>query len=69
MLIIDLPEDIESRLAVLSLGTGRTRQFYAREAILEYLDDVEERYLAINRIAEDCSYNEIECSDESKGSE
>ncbi len=66
MLIIDLPEDIESRLAVLSLGTGRTRQFYAREAILEYLDDVEERYLAINRIAEDCTYNQDE---ESKGSE
>ena len=66
MFTIDLPEGIESRLALLSLGTGRTRQFYAREAILEYLDDVEERYLAINRIAEDSNYDQDECSDDSK---
>ena len=37
MLAIRLPEDIESRLDFLAKATGRTKTFYAREAILEYL--------------------------------
>ena len=50
MLAIRLPEDIETRLAALAAKTGRTKTFYAREAILEYMDDMEDKYLAINRI-------------------
>ena len=53
MLTIKLPEDIENRLELLSLTTGRTMQFYAREAILGYLDDIEDSYIATNRIGED----------------
>ena len=53
MLTIDLPNEIEKRLLVLAMHTGRTVQFCAREAILDYLDEVEERYLAIDRIEED----------------
>jgi predicted DNA-binding protein len=30
-------------------------QFYATEAILEYLDDVEDRYMAMNRIADEAA--------------
>ncbi len=52
MLTLDLPSVIERRLQQLSLNTGRTVQFYAREAILDYIDEVEERYMAMDRIAE-----------------
>ena len=39
MLALRLPEDIESRLDKLAKATGRTKSFYAREAILEHLAD------------------------------
>lgn len=48
MLNLDLPEDIHTRLELLSLSTGRTMTFYAMEAIMEYLDEIEDRYLTIN---------------------
>ena len=51
MLAIRLPEDIELRLGALAKKTGRTKTFYAREAILEYLDDLEDLYLAEKRLA------------------
>ena len=35
MLAVRLPEDIEARLAALAAKTGRTKTFYAKEAILE----------------------------------
>ena len=50
MLAIRLPADIESRLDALAKATGRTKTFYAREAILEYLDDLEDIYLAEKRV-------------------
>ena len=46
MLAIRLPADIEKRLERLAKRTGRTKSFYAREAILEHLDDLEDIYLA-----------------------
>ena len=46
MLAIRLPEEIESRLAALASRTGRSKTFYAREAILIYLEDLEDYYLA-----------------------
>ena len=36
--------------ACLPKATGRTKTFYAREAILEYLDDLEDLYLAEQRL-------------------
>lgn len=50
MLAIRLPEDIEKRLTDLAARTGRTKTFYAREAILEHIDEIEDKYLAINRL-------------------
>jgi RHH-type rel operon transcriptional repressor/antitoxin RelB len=50
MLAIRLPEDIELRLDTLAAKTGRTKTFYARQAILEYLDDLEDLYLAQKRL-------------------
>ena len=46
MLAIRLPEDIEDRLGKLARKTGRSKTFYARQAILEHLDDMEDLYLA-----------------------
>ena len=46
MLAIRLPEDIETRLDELAKRTGRTKTFYARQAILEHLDGIEDLYLA-----------------------
>ena len=50
MLAIRLPDDIEARLTALAAKTGRTKTFYAKEAILEYMDDMEDKYLAIDRL-------------------
>ena len=44
MLAVRLPEEIEKRLDDLARRTGRTRTFYAREAILEHLKDLEDTY-------------------------
>lgn len=50
MLAIRLPPDIEKRLARLASKTGRTRSFYAREAIVEHIEDLEDTYLAAERL-------------------
>ena len=52
MLAIRLPEEVEKRLDALAKATGRTKTFYAREAILEYMDDLEDIYLAEKRLEE-----------------
>ena len=52
MLAIRLPAEIEKRLDALAKSTGRTKTFYAREAILEHLDDLEDLYLAEERLIE-----------------
>ena len=46
MLAIRLPETIEERLNILARETGRTKTALAREAIVEYMDDLEDYYLA-----------------------
>jgi RHH-type rel operon transcriptional repressor/antitoxin RelB len=46
MLAIRLPDKIEKRLGRLAKQTGRTKTYYAREAILQYLDDLEDIYFA-----------------------
>ena len=46
MLAIRLPDAIEKRLSVLAAESGRTKTALAREAILEYIDDLEDFYLA-----------------------
>ena len=50
MLAIRLSSEIEKRLELLAKRTGRTKTFYAREAILEHLDDLEDTYLAEKRL-------------------
>ena len=50
MLAIRLPESIEKRLEKLAQKTGRTKTFYAREAIVTHLSDLEDLYLAEARL-------------------
>lgn len=50
MIAVRLPEEIEQRLDALAKATGRTKSYYVREAILEYLDDLEDLYLAEQRL-------------------
>jgi RHH-type rel operon transcriptional repressor/antitoxin RelB len=50
MLAIRLPDKFEKRLARLAKRTGRTKTYYAREAILKHLDDLEDVYLAEKRM-------------------
>ena len=51
MLALRLPAEIEIRLEKLAKSTGRTKSFYAREAIIEHLADLEDLYLAEKRLA------------------
>jgi RHH-type rel operon transcriptional repressor/antitoxin RelB len=46
MLAIRLPEDIEKRLDRLAKRTGRTKTFYAREALLAHIENLEDTYFA-----------------------
>ena len=50
MLAIRLPEKIEKRLDRLAKRTGRTKTYYAREAILQHLDELEDVYIAERRL-------------------
>lgn len=50
MLAIRLPEDIENRLQDLANKTGRTKTYYARKAILGFIEDMEDTYIALERL-------------------
>lgn len=50
MTSIRLPEDIEQRLAALCAVTRRSKSFYIKDALREYLDDLEDAYIALERI-------------------
>ena len=50
MLSIRLAPEIMERLEQLADKTGRTKSFYAREAILRYLEDMEDTFIAIERL-------------------
>ena len=46
MLGIRLSDETEQRLAALAKATGRTKSYYAREAIEVHLDTLEDIYLS-----------------------
>ncbi len=50
MIAVRLPQDIETRLANLAKLTGRTKTFYVREAILDHLEELEDTYIAVERL-------------------
>ncbi|WP_367874164.1 anti-toxin [Luteolibacter sp. Populi] len=50
MIAIDLDPDIERRLALLAEKSGQTKDFHAKEAILEHIEDLEDEYEALERL-------------------
>ncbi len=50
MLALRLPADLEKRLADIARKTGRTKSFYARQAIEAHIEDLEDLYLAEQRM-------------------
>jgi RHH-type transcriptional regulator, rel operon repressor / antitoxin RelB len=51
MLTIRLPRDLEKRLTKIALQSGQTKTDIAREAIVEYIYDLEDYFLAEARAA------------------
>ncbi|HHW65523.1 MAG TPA: ribbon-helix-helix protein, CopG family, partial [Rhodocyclaceae bacterium] len=47
---IRLPDDVSQRLQNLAQMTGRSKTYYMVEAIREHLDDLEDLYLAEQRL-------------------
>lgn len=47
---IRLPGDMEERLQNLAMLTGRSKTYYVKEAICEHLADLEDLYLAEQRL-------------------
>ncbi len=50
MLSVRVPDEIEKRLAQLAAKTGRSKSFYAREALVAHIDDLEDVYLGEKRL-------------------
>lgn len=50
MLAVRLDKETESRLNNLATQTHRTKSFYVKQALLEYLDDLEDVFLAQSRL-------------------
>ena len=50
MLAIRLDSNVEERLEALAKKTGRTKSFFARQAIMEHLEDMEDYYLAVDTL-------------------
>jgi RHH-type rel operon transcriptional repressor/antitoxin RelB len=70
MLSIRLDPETEERLTTLAARTGRTKSFYVREAIVAHLDEMEDRYIAIDRLespARRWTLDELERDDDLDG--
>lgn len=52
VIAVRLPTEIEKRLERLARKTGRSKTFYVREAVLQHLEDLEDYYLAAQRLEE-----------------
>jgi predicted DNA-binding protein len=50
MLILHLPREIEERLKAEAKKAGRTKSSFAREVILEKLEDLEDYAIAVERL-------------------
>ncbi|HUU05257.1 MAG TPA: DUF6290 family protein [Patescibacteria group bacterium] len=50
MIAVRLPESIEKKLDQLAVKTNRTKSYYIRKAIEEFLEDEADYILALERI-------------------
>lgn len=53
MLALRLPKDLEERLAFMAKKTGRTKSAFARQAIIDNIDELEDIYLLQQALIED----------------
>lgn len=49
-LSIRIPDEIMQRLETMAARTGRPKAFYVKEAVLSHLDDLEDVYIAEQRL-------------------
>ena len=49
---VRIPKELDERLAKLAEATGRTKSYYARKAIEEWLDEREDYFVALQRLEE-----------------
>ena len=47
---VRLNKELHQRLTNLATQTGRSKSFYVKRAIAQYLEDMEDTYLAMDRI-------------------
>lgn len=50
MIVVRLPTALEERLATLAEETGRTKSYHVREALEEYIQDMEDVCIAEKRL-------------------
>lgn len=50
MLAVRLPEKLEERLSALSDQTHRSKSYYVKRALEDFLDEHEEHLLALSRL-------------------
>ena len=46
-LTINLPKKLEKQLEHLEKTTGKSKEFFCQEALIQYLEDVEDLYMAL----------------------
>ena len=47
---VRLNKELHQRLVNLATQTGRSKSFYVKRALAQYIEDMEDTYLAIDRI-------------------
>lgn len=52
MLAVRLPQDLEARLTAISIRTGKPKSWFAREAITEFIGDLEDMAIAEKRLSD-----------------
>jgi RHH-type transcriptional regulator, rel operon repressor / antitoxin RelB len=61
-LAVRLPEDIEKRLEMLAKKTGRTKNYYVKEAVIDNLKALEDIYLSLDRLEKPAQIWSLSCS-------
>ncbi len=55
MVNVRVPKEIEDRLEELTRLTHRSKSFYVREALKAYIEDLEDYYISLERLADKSS--------------
>jgi RHH-type transcriptional regulator, rel operon repressor / antitoxin RelB len=52
MVTVRLPADMEEKLNKITEATRRPKSFYIKEALERYLDEMEDFYIALDRLSQ-----------------